>query len=1066
MDIAIRGAVSLVASHTACRLRGRLLASCTATRVYRNSSASALEARLAFASCDPSSPSPPVVCGLRASVRGQALLGRAVPRPAAFERYDAAVAAGGAAVLLERDESDGSCVVSLGPVLPGELCSVSVDYVVAVGPGARLALPVGCVDASITDDVRAEAQAMCGLPGAVSVRVEASCEAPERLASLASPSHPAATSRVAESGSEAVLEYACERTRGREDVFVVQAQFSASPELVVLAERDPQGGSTAFVAVACPRAAAGDAGPQQGPCEFVFVVDCSGSMSGSRIERAKQALQLCLRGIPESSLFNIYTFGSTWKSLWKESLKYNEANFKVATEFVSKMAGDMGGTEILQPLQHILTSPAHAGFQRQLFCMTDGEVSEEDRVVNWVAENAKGTRVFSFAIGAEASQRLVSGIAKASGGMPVSVKETEDIPQAVMLQLGRSLRAGLESFGLRVEPGAVNWIRSGGAAIAFAEDSIAYIGFVEESVPEVACSFEYRVAGQNARVAQAVGKSDASETCTLHKLVVGMLIEQGMLPKARVSPLALRHNLMSKETSFVVVNESKGTAAETSVVLQELPDPPRRTTGSGRYCDTSNFDPSFTADSHFDAADGDLADQFSGFTYTDKKIDAQLSQISQSVCALKCMSASMADEMEDQSKLLDELDMKLECSKAQLRPQTSVLSRAKSAIKSIFHRSDRDAPSAPASSSSPPAATTPSVSAAAAAAAAPQEKYELLQVVGKGSFGKTLRARDKTTGAIVTLEVGPRSDPDRDTNSTTSTFCGTPEHIAPEFLTRASKGGRAVSDDQRMQLAHPFLLKLISSSTTNEKRYRVFEMVDSVELFFLVQKNKHFSEVAVRGLIAEMVCLVEWLHSKSLSLGQYSDDEWQLTLSGHLLYKGANLVEGGSPEADWWALGSILYELLCGLPPFWSDNVAEMYQKTIKGQVTFQSSLSSQAVALLSQLLDVDPAKRAASSVRSHSWFDTIDWSQAEKYAYALLVTPKASATDCAHIDASFTSEEPCRATLHQQEQQQQKQQQRDTRKLYEQLVVLLGHDGSWDYSEALAAAVGAPLGQLRQAQL
>ena len=58
------------------------------------------------------------------------------------------------------------------------------------------------------------------------------------------------------------------------------------------------------------------------PCEFVFVVDCSGSMAGVKMENAKKALQLYLKSIPQGSIFNVVTFGSSYHSLFKHSSEY------------------------------------------------------------------------------------------------------------------------------------------------------------------------------------------------------------------------------------------------------------------------------------------------------------------------------------------------------------------------------------------------------------------------------------------------------------------------------------------------------------------------------------------------------------------------------------------------------------------------------------------------------------------------------------------------------------------------------------------------------------------------
>ena len=90
---------------------------------------------------------------------------------------------------------------------------------------------------------------------------------------------------------------------------------------------------------------------------------------------------------------------------------------------------------------------------------------------------------------------------------------------------------------------------------------------------------------------------------------------------------------------------------------------------------------------------------------------------------------------------------------------------------------------------------------------------------------------------------------------------------------------------------------------------------------------------------------------------------------------------GYDKAVDWWALGTLLYEMAAGYPPFTADQPIQIYEKIVKGKVTFPSHFSAKLRGLLGKLLRVDPVKRYGSrggngpkEVRNHAWFVQTDW--------------------------------------------------------------------------------------------
>ncbi|XP_078471868.1 von Willebrand factor A domain-containing protein 5A-like [Lampetra planeri] len=193
--------------------------------------------------------------------------------------------------------------------------------------------------------------------------------------------------------------------------------------------------------------------------EFIFVVDCSGSMecpmvndgSGgreTRIDSAKETLMLLLKSLPLGCFFNVYTFGSSYNSFFPESREYSQASMDEALKLVKGMSANLGGTKILEPLVAIYRSAFRPEHSRQLMVLTDGEVSNTRDVISLVKKNASKHRCFSFGIGDGASTELIKGIAASGGGTAEFITGTERLQCKVLKALKCALQPTLTSVSL------------------------------------------------------------------------------------------------------------------------------------------------------------------------------------------------------------------------------------------------------------------------------------------------------------------------------------------------------------------------------------------------------------------------------------------------------------------------------------------------------------------------------------------------------------------------------------------------------------------------------------------
>jgi Ca-activated chloride channel family protein len=130
-------------------------------------------------------------------------------------------------------------------------------------------------------------------------------------------------------------------------------------------------------------------------------------------------------------------FGSTFTSLWPAPQPYNQATLEEATRYVQQVGANLGGTEILAPLAHLLQMEPDPERPRQLLVLTDGELSNEAEVIDLCSGYAATARVFAFGIGAGVSEHLVRGMARAAHGAAEFIYPGERMEPKVLRMFGR-----------------------------------------------------------------------------------------------------------------------------------------------------------------------------------------------------------------------------------------------------------------------------------------------------------------------------------------------------------------------------------------------------------------------------------------------------------------------------------------------------------------------------------------------------------------------------------------------------------------------------------------------------
>jgi len=161
------------------------------------------------------------------------------------------------------------------------------------------------------------------------------------------------------------------------------------------------------------------------PREYIFVVDVSGSMNGYPLNTAKHLISDLIGKLRPTDLFNVVLFAGDSTVLSESSLAANKENMEKAFQLLDAQRGS-GGTELLPAVQRAMSMPRQKDISRSIVVVTDGYVSGEEGVFDYIRENLGQSNVFAFGIGESVNRYLIEGMAKAGMGEPFIVgKESE-----------------------------------------------------------------------------------------------------------------------------------------------------------------------------------------------------------------------------------------------------------------------------------------------------------------------------------------------------------------------------------------------------------------------------------------------------------------------------------------------------------------------------------------------------------------------------------------------------------------------------------------------------------------
>jgi len=299
------------------------------------------------------------------------------------------------------------------------------------------------------------------------------------------------------------------------------------------------------------------------------------------------------------------------------------------------------------------------------------------------------------------------------------------------------------------------------------------------------------------------------------------------------------------------------------------------------------------------------------------------------------------------------------------------------------------------------------------------EDFDLLKVLGKGGFGKVMLVRKKNTTDIYAMKV-----------------------LKKEAVIRRNQVVHTKTETHILkQIRHPFLTRMHFAFQSEGKLYMVLNYLPGGELFYRLKREGRFSVERVRLYAAEIGLGLGHLHKLDIIYRDLKPENVLLDELGHVCLTDFGLSKEsvstptaartfcGTPEylapeilqgnghgkaVDWWSLGTLIYEMLTGLPPFYSRNVNHMYEKILKAELRCPSYLPGDVKSLIELLLIRDPLRRLGGGVHDikeledHAFFKSLSFLKVFNKECTPIYKPNlSSATDTLQFDPQFTQEAP-----------------------------------------------------------
>jgi len=541
-----------------------VIADVTVRQMYENRGQRPLHARYVFPASTRAA-----VYGMTMTVGDTRIVATIKERQAAKQEFETAKREGKTASLLEQSRPN-VFTMNVANVLPGDTISVELKYTELLVPTDGVyefmyPTVVGPRYSSTKESEATDADMFVkspytheGAPSTSAFHLAGQLSTGVPIQELSSPSHQVVVNASGHGRAAFQLAESSEIANNRD--FVLRYRLAGtqiSSGLLLYQGHD----ENFFLLMAQPPKAVAPADVP--PREYIFVLDVSGSMYGFPLNTAKALMRDLVSVLRPTDTFNIVVFESGSELMSPVSIPATPANVEKSLAFIGPKNGS-GGTELLAAMKRAGTLPRQTGVSRTLVLVTDGYISAESSVFDYVREHLDESNVFAFGIGTAVNRFLIEGVARAGQGEPFVVTgpdQATDAAQRFRRYIDSPVLTGIDVVfsgfdAYDVEPARIPDLFASRPVVVFGKWRGSAGGTIELS--GTTGRQPYRTTIDVARTAP-----DEAHRALRHlwaRTRIANLSDFGPGPASadrieQITSLGLTYNLLTRYTSFIAVHE-------------------------------------------------------------------------------------------------------------------------------------------------------------------------------------------------------------------------------------------------------------------------------------------------------------------------------------------------------------------------------------------------------------------------------------------------------------------------------------------------------------------------------